>query len=246
VLLDTQTELDKELNNAYNLIDQLLQENRKLQSDFNFYESVKTEFIKKNQEQANLARENYDDLITQKEESSASIQTVVCNLSGGPTHKGITTIALLDSGSNQTLIDRDTAVKLRLKRTSKKHTMVVSVFDSQLKIHTHSVEVYLTSVDGLVKQYLTAYAVKNLVKHHKIVDWSKEKTKFSHLKSVPFEPLPQEESITILVGSDYSSLLGSSETRTGTTDQPLARRTPLGWICSGPLREKTVATKTEK
>jgi hypothetical protein len=173
-------------------------------------------------------------------------QTVVCNLSGGPTHKGITTIALLDSGSTQTLIDRDTAVKLRLKRTSKTRTMVVSVFDRQLKTDTYSVEVYLTSVDGLTKQTLTACAVKNLVKHHKVVDWSKEKTKFSHLKSVPFEPLPQDESIKILIGSDYPSLLGSSETKTGTADQPIAHQTPLGWICSGPLRGKTVTTKTDK
>jgi hypothetical protein len=169
--------------------------------------------------------------------NTLSLRTIVCNLSGGPTHKGLPTVALLDAGSTQTYINRDTAVKLYLKRTSKKRTVTISVFNKKQEVDTYSVDVHLTSADGLTTRTISALAIKDLAKTIPIINWSKEKQKFSHLQTVPFEPIPQNASISILIGLDHSSLLESSEVIAGTEDEPTARLTPLGWTCSGPINK---------
>jgi hypothetical protein len=65
-----------------------------------------------------------------------------------------------------------------------------------------------------------------------VIDWSKEKHKFSHLKKVLFETLPSERSVNLLIGYDHAGLFKPSEMRVGTPGQPIARLTPLGWTCS--------------
>ena len=162
-----------------------------------------------------------------------SLQTVVCSISARQGRKGNRVIALLDNGSTRTFIDKESAVKQNLKRTSNGQTMLVSYLDRQVEIDTYSVVFFLKSYDGSRIQPITAYTVKDLAKHISVVDWSKEKHKFSHLQSVPFEPHPQGGSIALLIGSDNLSWHRTIITKAGTVDQPVARLTPLGWTCSG-------------
>jgi hypothetical protein len=164
--------------------------------------------------------------------SPLSYQTVVCNISHRKGRKGVKSIAALDSNVSQTLVDKETAVRLRLKRTSKTHDMTVNVFNQQVSADSYRVELYLASIDGSHTVTIDAYAVQDLAKQLPVVDWSREKDSFSHLQNVPFESLPSERSINLLIGYDHAALLESSEVRTGTPGQPIARLTPLGWSCS--------------
>ena len=160
------------------------------------------------------------------------LQTLVCNLSGRKGRKGSKTVAFLDPGSTQTFVSKDMAIKLKLKRTSKTQAMTVTVFNQQVTIDSYRVELYLASIDGSKTVTITAYVVQDLVKQLPIVDWSREKDRFSHLKDVPFEPLPSEKAVNLLIGYDHAALLEYSEVRAGTPGQPIARLTPLGWTCS--------------
>ena len=160
------------------------------------------------------------------------LQTLVCNMSGRKGRKGSKIVAFLDPGSTQTFVDQETAVRLRLKRTSKTHAMTVNVFNQQVSADSYRVEMYLASIDGSHTVTITAYAVQDLAKQLLVVDWSREKNSFSHLQNVPFESLPSEKSISLLIGYDHAALLESSEMRAGTPGQPIARLTPLGWTCS--------------
>jgi hypothetical protein len=171
-------------------------------------------------------------MCTSTKTNAVILQTLVCNLSGRKGRKGSKIVALLDPGSTQTFVDRNTAVKLKLKRTSKSLVMPVTVFNQQVNTDTYSVELHLTSSDGSYTTTITAYAVYDLAKHINVIDWSKEKNKFSHLVNVPIESLPSEQSVNLLIGYDHAALLESSERRTGTSGQPIARLTPLGWTCS--------------
>jgi len=185
-------------------------------------------------------------MCTSTKTNAVILQTLVCNLSGRKGRKGSKIVALLDPGSTQTFVDRNTAVKLKLKRTSKSLVMPVTVFNQQVNTDTYSVELHLTSSDGSYTTAITAYAVYDLAKHINVIDWSKEKNKFSHLVNVPIESLPSEQSVVnvpieslpseqsvnLLIGYDHAALLESSEKRTGTSGQPIARLTPLGWTCS--------------
>jgi len=171
-------------------------------------------------------------MCTSTKTNAVILQTLVCNLSGRKGRKGSKIVALLDPGSTQTFVDRNTAVKLKLKRTSKSLVMPVTVFNQQVNTDTYSVELHLTSSDGSYTTTITAYAVYDLAKHINVIDWSKEKNEFSHLVNVPIESLPSEQSVNLLIGYDHAALLESSERRTGTSGQPIARLTPLGWTCS--------------
>jgi hypothetical protein len=137
---------------------------------------------------------------------SISLQTVVCNLRPGPGKPGMKTIAMLDSGSNVTLIDELTAYKLGLKRISETETKSVNIVQGHANFETHKVEVPLTSSDGLTSVLLIAMTFKDLTKNTGIVDWSSSKQNFEHLKTVPFEPLPNDPRITLLIGTDNVSM----------------------------------------
>jgi hypothetical protein len=160
------------------------------------------------------------------------LQTLVCNMSGRKGRKGSKIVAFLDPGSTQTFVDQETAVRLRLKRTSKTHAMTVNVFNQQVSADSYRVELYLASIDGSHTVTIDAHAVQDLAKQLPVVDWSREKDSFSHLQNVPFESLPSERSINLLIGYDHAALLEFSEMRKGTPGQPIARLTPLGWSCS--------------
>ena len=170
--------------------------------------------------------------VSQSAPAPLSYQTIVCNVSGRLGRKGVKVIAALDSNVNQTLVDKDTAVELRSKRTSKTQAMKITMFDQQVDIDSYRVTLHLASIDGLQTVTITAYVVQDLATQLPVVDWSNEKKKFSHLQTVPFEQLPNDKSISLLIGSDYKSLLEISKTRVGTLGQPIACLTPLGWTCS--------------
>ena len=162
---------------------------------------------------------------------SVSLQTRVYKITGSQGRKGSRIIALLDPGSTQIYVDREAAVRLRLKRTSKTFTLKVTYCDKQVNLDTYTVEFFLKSCDGTLTQTVTAYTVQNMTKNISAVDWSQEKYKFSDLLSVPFEPFSEVNSISLLIGSDYLSLLRNLDTGSGTSAEPIAQLTPLGWIC---------------
>jgi hypothetical protein len=155
--------------------------------------------------------------------------SIVCKISGGQTWKGITTIALIDSDSDQTFIDKDIAVKLRLKRVSKTSLSSISVLGRKFDAHTYNVLVHLTSINGSTTQTINAWAVKDLTKNNHAVDWSKAKEKFPHLREIPFEPFPQGASISIILAGP---ILHPTEDKRGKPGEPIAHRTPFGWTCS--------------
>ena len=162
----------------------------------------------------------------------ANLHTVVCKLSRGSTHEGITVIASLDTESNHTFIDKDTAVKLRLKRTMNQQIMTLSAGDKHVVVDSYGVEVRLTSLDGLITQTLTAYVMKNLTPKNHLDDWSKAKEDFSHLREIPFDPHPQEALVSLKIGLDYAYFIQQSKHKPGKPYEPIAHLTPLGWTCS--------------
>jgi hypothetical protein len=162
----------------------------------------------------------------------ANLHTVVCKLSGGPNHKGIPIIASLDTQFNDTFIDKDLAVKLRLKRTSNQQITTLSAGDRHVVVDSHTVEVHLTSLDGLITRTLTAYVMKNLTPKNQLVDWSKAKEDFPHLREIPFDPHPQEALVSLQIGLDYAYFIQQSKHKGGKPHEPMAHLTLLGWTCS--------------
>jgi hypothetical protein len=106
------------------------------------------------------------------------------------------------------------------------------------------VEVPITSVDGLLSVIIIAYTMKDLTRNTGIVDWATEKVKFKHLREIPFEPLPENPTAHLLIGTDNSSLLAPEDPRKGEWGEPIALLTPLGWTCYGSS-SKSKSSNTE-
>jgi hypothetical protein len=80
---------------------------------------------------------------------------------------------------------------------------------------------------------------KDLAKRSNLVDWSRSRRKFEHLRDVNFTPLPNPARISVLIGADCHDLMRGLETISGTKpDNPWAFKTPLGWSCLGPIEPR--------
>jgi hypothetical protein len=132
-----------------------------------------------------------------------------------------------------TCIDEDVARKLGLKKRSLPRTESIKVVSAKIDFVTTLVEVPVISMDGLTSMVILASTMKDMTKGTGIVDWSKDKLKFDHLKNLPFEPLPENPTVTLLIGTDNVDLLAPEESRKGEKGEPIAVLTPLGWTCFG-------------
>ena len=176
---------------------------------------------------------------------SVGIQTVVCNLSGQNQRQVMRTVAMLDSGADNTYVDEQTAIDLNLKIVSEPVSAFVKQFEGRVEIKTRQVEVHLTSINGLVSQTIYAWTKKDLTDETGVIDWDKAKRNFNHIRDVPFEKLPKDARIRILIGTENSFLFAPEEgsLHTGGRGEPNAYLCALGWTCYGPSQK--LETKLE-
>ena len=164
------------------------------------------------------------------------IQTIVCSISSRASRSGKRIVAMLDTGSNTTCIDEDLAKALRCKRTSDTISKSVNMLDGVKILQSYTCEVVLTSGDGLTTQVIIAHTIQNMTEGTSVVDWSKAKKNFAHLRDVPFDAVKRDAKIELLIGSDNAFLFSITDgtLREGIRGDPIAYHTPLGWTCIGP------------
>jgi hypothetical protein len=167
---------------------------------------------------------------------SVGIQTVVCNLSGRGHRQALRTVAMLDSGADQTYVDEQTAIDLNMRKVSEPVSATINQFEGKTQITTWQVEVNLASIDGLVSQTILAWTKKDLTDKTGVVDWDQCKKGFKHIKDIPFEKLPKDARIRLLIGTENSFLFAPEEgsLHTGGRGEPNAYLCALGWTCYGP------------
>ena len=100
--------------------------------------------------------------------------------------------ALLDDASSRTYLNGDIAAELGLKGTP--HEITANVLnDNQERLDTTAVEFMISSCDGKLSKLASAYAAERVTGNMQVVDWSKHKHKWMHLKGIKFpqiEPRP--------------------------------------------------------
>ena len=180
--------------------------------------------------------ETFTSVMQLAKEGAVGQQTIVCNISGAGRRQGIKTVVMLDSGADRTYVDEQTAFSLGLKPVTRPITTTIGQFDGSVKINTQLVEVTLTSVDGMLTQTINAWTKKNLTDKTRVVDWSKCKRNFEHIKDVPFEKLPKDARIRLLIGTENAFIFGMEEgtQHRGSRGEPTAYMCALGWTCYGP------------
>ena len=141
---------------------------------------------------------------------------------------------LLDSGSSCSYITEDAAHKLELEGPkSQVETAVIGGGKVTGLRQQVSVSVCRTDGDTPSVTVLDAWVLPAVTVNLPPVDWNAEKKHWSHLQDIQF-PDSAGQSIDLLIGLNAASLHTAYEERSGSEGGPIARLTPLGWICFGP------------
>ena len=93
----------------------------------------------------------------------------------------------------------------------------------------------VASLDNKFSASLQANVLDNISGDTPAFEWSKIKTKWPHLQSIPFQNVAKRRQIDVLIGSDnpiFHHVL--QEVHGEAARDPIARKTSLGWVCFGP------------
>ena len=96
-------------------------------------------------------------------------------------------------------------------------------------------EVKLESLDGNVKTKLSAFTAERDTGDMEVISWKKHAARWSHLKRIQFPNLGIRPIVDLLIGIDYAELHFSCKDIRGNLGEPVARLTPLGRSCTGPV-----------
>ncbi|XP_042887248.1 uncharacterized protein LOC122263026 [Penaeus japonicus] len=147
----------------------------------------------------------------------------------------ISTLALLDPGSNSTFCTKALIDKLGIsgKSVTLNMTTINKVEDTEVE------EITLEMVTGGRKKQTIVlekvYALKDFPPSLQGgVTSQVDVKKWRHLESLEL-PNVNAEVVSIVIGQDYPHLLKPQEVRSGKDNEPYAIRTVLGWAINGPV-----------
>ena len=142
--------------------------------------------------------------------------------------------ALLDDGSTKTYINEDVVAALGLQGTA--NDITVSVLNGKSDtFRSMTVQFSLHSLNGQVNMLVEANTTRNVTGKLQVIDWNEKARQFEHLKGIQFPYQQHRGKVDMLIGIDYAQLYFSLHKVCGEPGQPIARLTPLGWTCVGPI-----------
>ena len=167
-----------------------------------------------------------------------ALQTALARVNG---KKGCKVGVLFDSGSQRSFISARAVSSLGLVPVRKEPLGIKTFGKSEPEVRTR--EVYRFSLDPLFEGRpvsMEAFAVEEISTISNI-HVEEMKYNFPHLNSIYFSDICKEQDdleIQVLCGSDFLWNFQEGESRRGGPGEPVAVRTTLGWVLSGPLKGK--------
>ena len=173
--------------------------------------------------------------------SNIALRTIPVFVRNG--HRKLMVNALLDDASTKTYLNTDVASELGLK--GKLQRINVNVLNSQVEtFETSPVELLIESLDGNTTLKVTALTTSRVTRNMKVIDWVECAGRWPHLKNIEFQKLGPRPIVDVLIGLDCSDLHFSFRDVRGEPGQPVARLTPPGWTCIGPVYDEGQACMT--
>ena len=155
------------------------------------------------------------------------------------------TYALLDPGSNTSLLSEELARKLKLKGKEGKMNLD-TIGGCEERVRTFWVDLEIQSMFDCNTYPLNA--VRTLPKLNiglSCLATEEERAKWAHLRDIPIPDVSAND-VHLIVGQDAPRLLRAEEYRVGGDTDPYATKTVLGWAINGPInhRESQKCAKT--
>ena len=143
------------------------------------------------------------------------------------------TYALLDPGSQSTLIRQDVANKLKLK-TVKKNITISTIKDhgQKMKVNETSFDAASILDDSNVKIY-QCFIVPETHFHMPAQIYPEDVSTLKHLQGIKLDNVNSKQ-IGLLIGANIPSIHFPIEVRRGDSTQPFAIKTLFGWTLFGP------------
>ena len=163
------------------------------------------------------------------------LQIVSVTLTNSSRDIEVYTNALLDTGSDTTLIRKDIADKLKLNGIRRTMNISNAVTNTR-KISSQVVNVIITSQTNKYDCFNIddARVMNKLNIPNNKIDEA-EIHKYEHLHDISL-PKPDKGDVTVLIVSDHAELLLHQEFKIGKQGDPVAVKTKLGWILMGGKR----------
>ena len=97
------------------------------------------------------------------------------------------------------------------------------------------VNLNISNVKGNFSATVEANVLDDITGTTPAIEWSDIEENWPHLQKVPFERVANRRHIDLLIGSDHPLFHHVLQEIHGPqADDPIARRTNLGWVCFGP------------
>ena len=145
--------------------------------------------------------------------------------------------ALLDDGSTTSYLNEDVASEIGL--SGEKCLVNVNVINGKTEtFETSCVDFIIKSENRSFSADMSAQTTKNVTGRLKPVDWRRISQEWTHLQGIRFPTLGKRSKVDLLIGLDYVELHRSLGDVEGQAGEPVARLTPLGWTCVGPVNKE--------
>ena len=146
------------------------------------------------------------------------------------------TYALLDNGSDKTLLEQNQARQLGLRGQSIDFTLnALGTGAEGEKFYGQEFDLKIQAVEGEgVINARRVWTVKSLPISADLAAKQRDVDCFPHLKGITLPSLIGAR-VTLIVGMDNPDAHRATEQRVGKPGEPLAERTPLGWVVRGPV-----------
>ncbi|PIK49849.1 hypothetical protein BSL78_13292 [Apostichopus japonicus] len=144
--------------------------------------------------------------------------------------------AFLDDGSEQTYVNEDLVAELGIH--GKPEEVKATVLNGkEERFQSFPVKFDISPLNRPEKQYgIEAITIKNVCGKLKPIDWCRVSRDWDHLKDIEFPKfLGSRNKVDILIGLDHAGLHESIHEVKGRSGEPIARLTPLGYTCVGPV-----------
>ena len=142
----------------------------------------------------------------------------------------VTTYALLDNGSDCTLVDKDVADKLGMN--IKRSYTTISTLHGTKVIPCGKGSLSLASLDGIFRAQVEDVLIVDRLPIEHATKWT-QLERWSHLHDLSL-PILDGDHVGVLLGCDVPEAHWSLDQRVGTKREPFATKSPLGWVIRGP------------
>ena len=151
-----------------------------------------------------------------------------------------TATVMLDSGSNCSFVTTDMATRLQVPpgEATMMNTSVLG--GGEIHQQTEMVPIDVVHEDDQEVTRLSAVILPTITSEIQQVDWNAHKDLWPHLQDLQFAS-PVSTTVDMLIGLDAPALHAALDERHGPSGSPIARRTPIGWICFGTIPPEPAA-----